>query len=86
MNLSKIENAIANGQFSNTELSSLTQFILSVKTRQTKQSIREGDSVWVVQKTKRTPAIVQKVNIKKAIVRMNGGQRYNVPLSMIIAR
>jgi hypothetical protein len=85
MNLSQIENAIANGQFSNTELSSLTQFILSVKTRQTKQSIREGDTVWVVQKTKRTPGVVESIKIKKAIVSM-GGSKYNVPLSMIIAR
>ena len=85
MNLSQIENAIANGQFSNTELSSLTSFIQSVKTRQTKQSIREGDTVWVVQKTKKTPGIVESIKIKKAIVNMNGS-RYNVPLSMITAR
>lgn len=85
MNLSQIENAIANGQFSNAELSSLANFIQGVKTRQTKQSIREGDAVWVVQKTKKTPGVVESIKIKKAIVSMNG-TRYNVPLSMITAR
>lgn len=85
MNLSQIENAIANGQFSNAELSSLSNFIQGVKTRQTKQSIREGDAVWVVQKTKKTPGVVESIKIKKAIVSMNG-TRYNVPLSMITAR
>ena len=85
MNLSQIENAIANGQFSNAELSSLANFIQGVKTRQTKQSIREGDAVCVVQKTKKTPGVVESIKIKKAIVSMNG-TRYNVPLSMITAR
>jgi len=35
-----------------------------------------------VQKTKRTQGVVEKVNIKKAVVNMRGG-RYNVPLSML---
>jgi len=51
-------------------------------TQQAKASINVGDNVFVVQKTKRTPGVVQKVNIKKAIVLMNGS-RYNVPLSML---
>ena len=44
--------------------------------------IKVGDTVYVVQKTKKTPGVVKKVNIKKAIVDMRGGS-YNVPLSMI---
>ena len=47
-----------------------------------KASISVGDNVWVVQKTKRTPGVVTKVNVKKAIVDMRG-RSYNVPLSMI---
>ena len=49
---------------------------------QTKASISVGDDVFVVQKTKRTPGVVKKVNIKRAVVDMQGGS-YNVPLSMI---
>jgi len=54
----------------------------SVKTQQAKADISVGDNVWVVQKTKRTAGVVTKVNIKKAIVDMQGS-RYNVPLSML---
>jgi hypothetical protein len=85
MTLSQIQNAIASGNLSNSDLSQLVTFIQGVKTRQTKQSIREGDSVWVVQKTKRTAGIVESIKIKKAIVNMKGS-RYNVPLSMIVSR
>jgi hypothetical protein len=85
MNLSQIENQIASGNFTNEELSSLVQFIQGVKTRQSKSALRVGDNVWVVQKTKRTPGIVEDIKIKKAIVSMRG-MRYNVPLSMIVAR
>ena len=41
-----------------------------------------GDNVFVVQKTKRTPGVITKMNIKKAIVDMNG-MLYNVPFSML---
>jgi hypothetical protein len=82
MNIFEIQNAISKGNFSNAELSSLAQFIQGVKTKQAKGSISVGDSVWVVQKTKRTPGIVESIKIKKAIVSMRGS-RYNVPLSMI---
>lgn len=57
-------------------------FIRSVQTDQAKDSISVGDSVWVVQKTKRTSGVVTKVNIKKAQVDMRG-RIYNVPLSML---
>ena len=82
MNMNQIETAIAQGNFSGTELRELVQFIQSVRSRQAKSQLRVGDSVYVVQKTKRTPGVVEKINIKKAIVSMRGS-RYNVPLSMI---
>jgi len=41
-----------------------------------------GADVYVVQKTKRTPGVVKKVNRTRAIVEMKG-RRYNVPFSMI---
>ena len=50
-----------------------------------KASISVGDKVYVVQKTKKTLGIVEKVNIKKAIVSLPEG-RYNVPLTMLELR
>ena len=84
MRMNQIQQAIQAGQFTTTELNNLIQFVQGVKTAQAKRSIRVGDSVWVVQKTKRTPGVVEKVNIKKAIVSMRGS-RYNVPLAMLEA-
>ena len=82
MTLSGIQNQIAQGNFTTTQLNELIQFTQAVKTRQSKQALNVGDKVWVVQKTKRTPGIVESIKIKKAIVNMRGS-RYNVPLSML---
>lgn len=82
MTLSEIQTAIAGGDFSTTELNNLMQFIRGVQTRQTKQSIRVGDNVIVVQKTKRTPGVVVDIKVKNAIVDMRG-LRYRVPMSML---
>lgn len=84
MTLQEIKLAIRNGNFSLTELNELTAYTNTIKTRSAKDSIKVGDTVFVVQKTKRTKGIVEKVNIKKAIVTLPQG-RYNVPLSMIEA-
>ena len=80
--MNQIETAIAQGDFTTTELQGLVQYIQGVRTRQAKVNIQVGDPVFVVQKTKRTAGVVEKINIKKAIVSMRGS-RYNVPLSMI---
>lgn len=82
MNLIEIKKAIQTGGFSLSELNELTQFTNSVKTQNAKAEISVGDSVFVVQKTKRTLGEVIKVNIRKAIIQLPEG-RYNVPLSMI---
>ena len=82
MTINQIQKNIAAGSFTTTELNQLIQFVQGVKTRQVKSSIRVGDSVFVVQKTKRTPGVVEEIKIKKAIVSMRG-MRYNVPLSML---
>lgn len=82
MSINDIKQAVQRGAFSHDELSSLISFTRGCMTQQAKASINVGDNVFVVQKTKRTPGVVQKVNIKKAIVLMNGS-RYNVPLSML---
>jgi len=82
MNLSEIKQAVNRGNFSTSELQSLISYTRTVMETQTKASLNVGDNVFVVQKTKRTPGVITKVNIKRAIVEMQGSS-YNVPLSMI---
>ena len=65
------------------ELNELVSFINSYKTMLGKTSIKVGDKVWVVQKTKKTAGEVIKMNIKKAVVEMDGKGAYNVPFSML---
>ena len=84
MNMSEIKQAVKRGNFSTSELQSLMSYIRTVQETQTKATLNVGDDVWVVQKTKRTAGVIKKVNIKRAIVSMQGGS-YNVPLSMIEA-
>ena len=80
--IDQIKKLIRNGEFNLDELNSINAFVNSVKVSQAKSTIKVGDKVYVVQKTKRTLGEVVKVNIKKAIVTMPQG-RYNVPLSML---
>jgi hypothetical protein len=85
MKLFEIQNAISKGNFSLSELNDLQTFIGGVKTSAAKATLKVGDSVWVVQKTKRTPGVIESIKVKKAIVDMRGS-KYNVPLSMIEAQ
>ena len=64
------------------DLMTLTSFISDCKTMLGKSSLSVGSDVFVVQKTKRTPGVITKMNIKKAIVDMSG-RLYNVPFSML---
>ena len=82
MELNDIKQAVMRGNFTTTELQSLISYTRTVMETQTKATLNVGDDVWVVQKTKRTPGVIKKVNIKRAIVDMQGSS-YNVPLSMI---
>lgn len=84
MNISEIKQAVNRGNFSTSDLQSLISFTRTVMETQTKATLNVGDDVWVVQKTKRTAGVIKKVNIKRAIVEMQGSS-YNVPLSMIEA-
>ena len=72
--ISKIDNL--------TELNALTSFIGECKVMLAKTTLSVGSEVWVVQKTKRTPGVITKMNIKKAVVDMSG-RLYNVPFSML---
>ena len=82
MNMIQIKQAVQNGNFELAELNELGSFINSVKVLNAKSSISVGDKVYVVQKTKRTLGVVEKVKVKNAVVTLPQG-RYNVPLSML---
>ena len=64
------------------ELNDLSAFINECKTMLGKSTLVVGSKVWVVQKTKRTAGVITKMNIKKALVDMNG-MSYRVPFSML---
>jgi hypothetical protein len=64
------------------ELNELSSFVNECKTLLGKAALSVGANVFVVQKTKKTPGVITKMNIKKAIVDMNG-MSYNVPFSML---
>jgi hypothetical protein len=64
------------------DLNELSRFVNDCKTMLGKTSLTVGANVFVVQKTKKTPGVITKMNIKKAIVDMNG-RLYNVPFAML---
>ncbi len=64
------------------ELNELSSFISECKTMLGKSALSVGSKVNVVQKTKKTPGVITKMNIKRALVDMNG-RLYNVPFSML---
>ena len=66
-------------------LNELSSFISDCKTMLGRTTLSEGSQVWVVQKTKRTPGVITKMNRTKAVVDMNG-MSYRVPFSMLTAR
>jgi len=62
------------------DLNEIIDLAHDLKTVMNRASLKIGQNVWVVQKTKRTAGIIEKVNLKKAQVRMRGSI-YNVPFS-----
>ena len=84
MNITEIKKAVLRGGFSNQDLDGLIAFIRGTQTQQTKATIKVGDQVYVVQKTKKTLGTVIAAKVKKALINLPKG-RYNVPLSMIEA-
>jgi len=91
MNIEKIKKAML--QMSQTELTQIVMFasqlnkISNGTTSGFKDTFSVGMSVNVVQKTKSTPAVILKMNPKKAQVEMNwqgrGLSKVNVPYSML---
>ena len=66
------------------ELTQVQNLIQEVKTMKAKSALSVGARVYVVQKTKKTPGTVRKINQTRAIVKMKG-RSYNVPFSMLEA-
>ena len=66
------------------ELTQVQKLIQEVKTMKAKSVLTIGANVFVVQKTKKTPGVVEKINQTRAIVKMKG-RSYNVPFSMLEA-
>ncbi len=80
--LSKINDQLMG--LSLTELNQVLDMVYDVKTLKAKSVLTVGANVFVVQKTKKTPGVIEKVNQTRAIVNMKG-RSYNVPFSMLEA-
>ena len=72
-----------------TELNEVLDMVSAIKTLKAKAGINVGDRVYVVQKTKKTPGTVRKINKSRAVVDMvvnpisGATASYTVPFSMI---
>ncbi len=64
------------------ELNELSAFINDCKTILGKSALSVGSNVFVVQKTKKTPGVITKMMVKKALVNMRG-RIYRVPFAML---
>ena len=64
------------------ELNDLSVFINDCKTMLGKSALSVGSNVFVVQKTKKTPGVIIKMMVKKALVDMKG-RIYRVPFAML---
>ena len=64
------------------ELTQVQNMIQDIKTMKAKSALVVGGNVFVVQKTKKTPGVIEKINQTRAIVKMLG-RSYNVPFSML---
>ena len=80
--LSKINDQLMG--LSLTELNQVLDMVYDVKTLKAKSVLTVGANVFVVQKTKKTPGTVRKINQTRAIVTMMG-RDYNVPFTMLEA-
>ena len=66
------------------ELTQVQSMIQDIKTMKAKSALSVGANGFVVQKTKKTPGVIEKINQTRAIVKMLG-RSYNVPFSMLEA-
>ena len=80
--LSKINDQLMG--LSLTELNQVLDMVYDIKTLKAKSVLTVGANVFVVQKTKKTPGTVKKINQTRAIVTMMG-RDYTVPFTMLEA-
>ena len=66
------------------QLNELSEFIFDMKVMVGKATLSVGQKVFVVQKTKKTPGVITKINQTKCLVDMSG-RSYRVPMSMLEA-
>ena len=64
------------------ELNSLIDFIRDVQVMNAKSSLKEGQQVYVVQKTKKELGTLIKIKQSRCTVEI-GNRRYSVPMSML---
>jgi hypothetical protein len=88
MNIQAINTAIVTGSFTNTDLDSITDAIKFAKSRIASQlscTLGKGSKVSLshAKLGGRVFGTVLKVKIKKADVKLDSGQTYTVPLSML---
>ena len=88
MNIQAINTAIITGSFTNTELDSISDAIKFAKSRIASQlscTLGKGSKVSLshAKLGGRVFGTVLKVKIKKADVKLDSGQTYTVPLSML---
>tara|TARA_R100000008_G_C3420529_1_gene84660 strand:- start:161 stop:445 length:285 start_codon:yes stop_codon:yes gene_type:complete len=87
MTVKKIINQLM--ELSITDLNQIQKLISDIKVMKAKSGINVGDRVYVVQKTKKTPGTVRKINQTRAVVDLvvspitGETAPYNVPFSMI---
>ena len=66
------------------QLNELSEFLSDMTVIVGKATLSVGQKVFVVQKTKKTPGIITKINQTKCLVDMSG-RSYRVPMSMLEA-
>jgi len=69
----------------NSGLNNVVDFARELMVMNGKMLFKPGMKVFMVQKTKKTPGTVMRVLQKNAVVKMDDGRRYRVPMSMLEA-
>jgi len=69
----------------NSELNQVVDFARELMVMNGKMTFTPGTKVFMVQKTKKTPGTVRRVLQKNAVVDMDNGRTYRVPLVMLEA-
>jgi len=85
MELHELKTAILTSDLDIESINRLQDILEDKKIMNAKATFNVGDKVWVVQKTKRTEGIIEKMAIKKALVSMRG-TKYQVPFGMLAVR